>query len=227
MKYLALIPARGGSKRIPKKNIKDFLGQPIIAYSIKAAIETKIFDEIMVSTDDEDIASVSRNFGAHVPFLRSARNSDDHATTADVINEVLDSYKSKGIEFDYVCCIYPTAPLLKSAAILRALRTMEDHSFNTVFPVAPYSFPIWRSMVVEDGKAKMLWPEHRHTRSQDLPRVLHDVGQFYWINVQAFVKEPFLYSSNTGVIELNDLEAQDIDTLDDWKLAELKAQVFK
>jgi N-acylneuraminate cytidylyltransferase len=224
MKCVAIIPARGGSKRIPKKNLKDFLGKPIIAYSIQIAIESKVFDEVMVSTDDEEISIVAKRWGAKVPFLRSAKNSDDHATTADVIIEVLDSYKLQGTHFDYACCIYPTAPLLKTSSIIKSFELLREKLYKTVFPVAAFSFPIWRSLKIEDGKVKMIWPEYKHTRSQDLPKAWHDAGQFYWLNVPAFAQEPLLYSSNSGVIELSDLEVQDIDTLDDWKLAEIKVQ---
>lgn len=226
MKCLAIIPARGGSKRIPRKNIRDFLGKPIIAYSIQAALDSKLFDEVMVSTDDEEIARVAKQFGAKVPSLRSAKNSDDHATTAVVIIEVLTDYKFRGRDFDYACCIYPTAPLIKIVSLQNSFKTLIENGYQTVFPVASFNFPIWRSLKIEKGKVDMFWPEHRHTRSQDLPKAWHDAGQFYWINVPAFLNEPFLYGSNSGVIELNNLEVQDIDTLEDWQLAELKARLI-
>lgn len=225
MKNLAIIPARGGSKRIPGKNIKDFLGKPIIARSIDTAIRSGLFDEVMISTDDVEIAAIGKHYGAKVPFIRSAKNADDHATTADVINEVLQEYEKAGRSFQYACCIYPTAPLLKSDSLSKAFEVLKKQNYKTVFPVVAFGFPIWRSLNVVDGKVNMFWPEHRHTRSQDLPRAWHDAGQFYWLDVEAFKKEPLLYSSNSGVIELSDLEVQDIDTPEDWKLAEFKARL--
>jgi N-acylneuraminate cytidylyltransferase len=227
MRCIAIIPARGGSKRIPKKNIKDFLGKPIIAYSIAVAIESELFDEVMVSTDDQEIAKVAERYQAKVPFIRSAKNSDDYATTANVITEVLDSYKKHNQYFDYACCIYPTAPLITSASLKNAFNLLRSLKYNTVFPVAAFNFPIWRSLELKDGKIDMFWPENRDKRSQDLPKAWHDAGQFYWINVPAFCKEPLLYSSNSGSIELTSLEVQDIDTIADWKMAELKAQLLK
>ncbi len=223
MKCLAIIPARGGSKRIRRKNIRDFLGKPIIYYSIHAAVQTKLFDEIMVSTDDTEISTIANDFGASVPFLRSSKNADDKATTASVILEVLDEYSQRGFYFDYACCIYATAALVKESSIKSSFEMLVERSFCTVFPVVAFGNPIWRSLIVKDGKVSMNWPEYRDTRSQDLPKSWYDAGQFYWINVPAFLKDPFLYNNNSGVIELSALEVQDIDTLEDWRLAEYKA----
>jgi N-acylneuraminate cytidylyltransferase len=229
MKCIAIIPARGGSKRIPRKNIKLFSGKPIIAYSIELASQSGLFDEIMVSTDDDEIAQVAKEFGASVPFLRSAQNANDFATTADVILEVLYAYETRGQHFDFACCIYPTSPLLKSTSLHDGFELLLNQSYDTVFPVVAFSYPIWRSLKVapENGKVEMFWPENKHKRSQDLPKAYHDAGQFYWLNVHTFLNEPLLYSSNSGVIELSEVEVQDIDTLVDWQLAELKVQLLK
>lgn len=227
MKRIAIIPARGGSKRIPRKNIKSFLGKPIIAYSIEAALELKHFSEVMVSTDDEEIAAVALKYGAQVPFLRSEAASDDFATTAEVLVEVLQAYAATGEEFDYGCCLYPTAPLVKPASITEAFELLKANKFDTVFPVLRYGYPIWRSLKMEAGKAAMNWPGHLHSRSQDLPPAFHDAGQFYWFNVKAFLEKRALFTKNSGVMELSELEVQDIDNETDWTLAEMKYRLLK
>ena len=226
MGAVAIIPARGGSKRIPRKNIREFLGKPIIAYSIEAALGSGLFDEVMVSTDDAEIAEVAVRYGAKVPFMRSHEASDDFATTAAVLNEVLLKYKSEGRVFDKACCLYPTAPLVGKAALVAAHEKLTAASLDTVFPVVKYSYPIWRSLKVEDGKAVMNWPEHLNSRSQDLPAAYHDAGQFYWFRVDRFLQQQSLFTQNSGAVELDELEVQDIDSLTDWKLAELKYQLL-
>ena len=227
MKCIAIIPARGGSKRIPRKNIKSFLGKPIIAYSIEAAQQTGLFDEVMVSTDDEEIAEVARKCGAKVPFLRSSSTSDDFATTAAVLVEVLHAYAATGESFAYGCCLYPTAPLVRPSAIKEAYNLITKEQYDTVFPVLRYSYPIWRSLKMENNRVLMNWPEHLQSRSQDLPASFHDAGQFYWFNVRTFIEEQVLFSSNSGALELNELEVQDIDNLTDWKLAEMKYSLMR
>ena len=222
MKRIAIIPARGGSKRIPRKNIRDFLGKPIIAYSIEAALSSGLFEEVMVSTDNWEIAEVAKKYGARVPFLRSQAASNDLATTAEVLVEVLQAYIATGQEFDYGCCLYPTAPLVTASSIKDGFGLLNSKGYDTVFPVLRYGYPIWRSLKIEDGKAVMNWPEHLQSRSQDLPAAFHDAGQFYWFTVKAFLAKQVLFTQNTGAIELNELEAQDIDNLTDWKLAEMK-----
>ena len=223
MPNIAIIPARGGSKRIPRKNIKSFLGKPIIAYSIETALKSNVFDEVMVSTDDEEIAKIAREYGATVPFFRSEKTSNDYATTADVIEEVLLSYKEKGIEFDLACCIYPTAPLISSEKLIASFNLLNSQSFDTVFPVVQYSYPIQRALKVDEQKKMSLFSEaNKNSRSQDLEESYHDAGQFYSFSVTDFLKDKELWTKNTGVIVLNELEVQDIDTLTDWKLAELK-----
>jgi len=222
MKNLAIIPARGGSKRIPRKNIKDFLGKPIIAYSIQAAIDSKLFDEVMVSTDDAEIAEIAIQFGAKIPFMRSEKNSDDHATTSEVLIEVLEQYQLNNTHFDYACCIYPTAPLINPIKIREALEVMHGKDFDSVFPVTSFSYPILRSLKITNAKVEMNWPDYLNTRSQDLPPAFHDAGQFYWINVERFIQTKNILNDNCGSIVLSDLEVQDIDNETDWKLAELK-----
>lgn len=227
MSNLAIIPARGGSKRIPRKNIKDFLGKPIIAYSIEAALKSGLFDEVMVSTDDDEIAKIAKNSGAVVPFQRSQKNSDDLATTAEVITEVLNCYNNKGITYSKACCIYPTAPLIKTKTLAEAYQLLLEQKYDTVFPVVRYSYPIWRSVKVDTcGKASMLWPENQLKRSQDLPVCWHDAGQFYWLNVPEFQSKPELLGNNSGALEISEIEVQDIDSILDWQLAELKAKLL-
>ncbi|MBK8356395.1 MAG: pseudaminic acid cytidylyltransferase [Saprospiraceae bacterium] len=220
MARLAIIPARGGSKRIPRKNIKNFHGKPIIAYSIEAALKSGLFDEVMVSTDDVEIKNISLELGAKVPFLRSENTSNDTATTLEVIREVLESYKKEDRTFDEVCCIYPTAPLMKSSHLTAGLDLLENE-IASVFPVVPFSFPILRSLKVdEDNFVSMNWPEYSHTRSQDLPAAYHDAGQWYWLRPELISNS--LYSDNSKVIILSEMEVQDIDNESDWKMAEVK-----
>ncbi len=224
-KKIAIIPARGGSKRIPRKNIKSFLGKPILAYSIETALKSGLFDEVMVSTDDRDIAEVAKKYGASVPFFRSEANSDDFATTVDVLLEVIERYEEKGEEFECYCCVYPTAPFVSVEQLKRAEEKLMREKLDAVFAVLPYSFPVQRSMKIEDGKVKMLYPEHMNTRSQDLEPIYHDAGQFYFSKTDVLKKEKKIWTENTGCIVLSELEAQDIDNETDWKLAELKYQL--
>jgi pseudaminic acid cytidylyltransferase len=222
MGNVAIITARGGSKRIPKKNIKLFLGKPIIAYSIEAAIGSSIFDEVMVSTDDEQIANVAREHGAVVPFMRSARTSDDYSTTADVIIEVLREYKNSGRIFEFACCIYPTAPFVTSKKLMKAYEQLIKSKSDSIIPVTRFSFPIWRSFKMEGNKIEYNWPEFALKRSQDLPPSFHDCGQFYFFNVERFFNSRKLVTDNTIALEVPELETQDIDNEEDWKLAEFK-----
>jgi N-acylneuraminate cytidylyltransferase len=220
MGNLCIIPARGGSKRIPRKNIKTFLGKPIIAYSIELALNSGLFDEVMVSTDDAEISEVAKSFGAEVPFARSAENANDFATTMAVLKEVLAAYEKQGRTFENVCCIYPTAPLIQEKALREGFEKLRSENLASVYPVTPFSFPIWRSVKIEAGKTKMNWPEFANARSQDLPKAYHDAGQWYWF-VPAKIGES-LYSENSGAVVLSELEVQDIDSETDWQMAELK-----
>ena len=225
MKRIAIIPARGGSKRIPRKNIKDFLGKPIIAYSIQAALDSNLFDEVMVSTDDYEIAKIAKQFGATVPFMRSTKNSDDFATTYDVIEEVISQYKTQGIEFDKICCIYSCAPFINPEILIKALEQLEDKKFDSVFPVLQYSFPIQRALRKDNDKLTMIVEENLNIRSQDLGESFHDAGQFYWSRTNKILSSRKIFTSNTGGILISELKAQDIDNEIDWKLAELKYQL--
>lgn len=214
MANLAIIPARGGSKRIPRKNIREFLGKPVIAYSIEAAFASGLFDEVMVSTDDQEIAEIAERFGAKVPFERSEDTAGDHATTFDVIKEVTETYRKQfNTEFKYVCCLYATAPLITPGRLTEGLTTLIEGGFSTVFPVVAFSAPVWRGLRIKNGKTEMIWPEYRNTRSQDLPVVYHDAGQWYWLDLK---KAPdSLYTENTSSLVLSEQEVQDIDNPDD------------
>lgn len=223
MANIAIITARGGSKRIPRKNIKQFLGKPIIAYSIETALASGLFEQVLVSTDDNEIAQVAKAYGATVPFLRSSQTADDYSTTADVLLEVLQMLQDNGKNFTNACCIYPTAPFINAGSLLKAYSLLVEKNYDTVFPVCAFSYPVLRSLVMDDsGKVAMQWPENRNKRSQDLPTCYHDAGQFYWINVNAFLANQQLFTGNTGAIILDELQVQDIDNETDWKIAELK-----
>lgn len=226
MSSVAIITARGGSKRIPHKNIKPFLGKPIIAYSIEAARAAGCFDEVMVSTDDEEIAEIARSYGAVVPFMRSAENSDDFSTTRDVVREVLRQYKEVGREFEYACCIYPTAPFITAERLKESMQLLEEKQADSVLPVVQFSFPPQRCVVLQEGKAVFKWPEHMLTRSQDLEPYYHDCGQYYCLNTKAFGEQGVLFMKNTYPVILDEMEVQDIDNETDWKLAELKFKLL-
>lgn len=225
-KKLAIITARGGSKRIPKKNIKEFCGRPILCYSIEAARDAGVFDEIMVSTDDEEIAEIARGSGASVPFFRSCKTAGDYASTDDVIMEVLKAYEALGQTFDSFCCIYPTAPFLSGARLRDAMALL--NKADSVMPVVPFSYPPQRGLIIrEGGFLARQFPEYAAARSQDLPKIYHDCGQFY-----ACRTEPFLQTGTTDVekllpLVLTEMEVQDIDTLEDWALAEMKYRLLK
>lgn len=225
-KSIAIIPARGGSKRIPKKNIKPFLGKPIIQYSIGAAMRSELFDEVMVSTDDIQIAEISKSLGAKVPFMRSKENSNDYAGTADVILEVLDKYEENGNIFDYCCCIYPTAPFITSEKLKESFEIFKVKDYDSLFPVVKYSYPIQRSYKFVNDKISMVWPENYSQRSQDLEQFYHDAGQFYWLKVEKFIEKKQIYTDNSGAIVFSELEAQDIDNEEDWRLAEMKYKLL-
>lgn len=223
MKTLAIIPARGGSKRIERKNIRPFDGVPVIAYSIRSALLSGCFDEVMVSTDDEEIAEVAVKFGASVPFMRSPETSNDFATTADVIREVLRCYREKGREFDALACIYATAPFITAGRLAAAFEIIESGRAEAAFTCVEYSYPIQRSLVIDDnGRIGMKYPEYAASRSQDLQKTYHDAGQFYFTTVKAFEKCGSLWGADTLPVILPETEVQDLDTVTDWRLAELK-----
>ena len=226
MKNLAIIPARGGSKRIPGKNIKDFLGKPIIAYSIETALASDLFDEVMVSTDDPEIAKIALKYNAKVPFTRSGATSNDYANLADVIIEVIENYKKQDVNFDNVCCILATAPFIDKDILSSSFNKLSTNNFESVFPVVKYSFPIQRSLHFNRDKIEMLWPENMNTRSQDLEETFHDAGLFYWIKTDAILEQRKLWTKNASAIVINDQMAQDIDTPEDWALAEVKYKLL-
>jgi len=226
-KAVAIITARGGSKRIPRKNIKEFCGKPILAYSIEAAIQSGVFDEVMVSTDDEEIAEIAKRYGAKIPFMRSAETANDYATTADVICEVLEEYKVEGKAFEYACCIYPTAPFVTAEKLKAVMELLENTGADSVMPVTAFSFPPMRGMYVRGGMLSYAFPEYSQKRSQDIEAMYHDCGQFYGITVVRFMQTKKLVTENTRPMIVSELEVQDIDTEMDWKLAELKYEMMK
>lgn len=223
---LAIITARGGSKRIPRKNSRSFLGKPIMAYSIETALASGLFDTVMVSTDDNEIAAIARHYGATVPFRRTAKTADDFATTADVLTEVLGQYAALGQPFNYACCLYPTAPFVTQALLQRAFERLKTGGFDCVFPVQRFSFPVQRAVAFQGDKLAWLNPEHALTRSQDLTPAYHDAGQFYAFNVAAFLRTGRLLTDNTSGIEISEMQAQDIDTETDWQVAEFKYRLL-
>jgi len=225
MKNLAIIPARGGSKRIPGKNIRDFCGRPILSYSIQAARECGIFEEVMVSTDDDRIAEIGRQFGAVVPFMRSAATADDRTPLAEAILEVLLAYEARGKNFDNICCILATAPFLTHEDIKKAYSEFLAGGYDSVFPVVRFGYPIFRALRFEGGKVSMFWPENRDSRSQDFELAFHDAGAFYWAKVDALKSECTLFMANSGGLVVSEALAQDIDTEEDWRIAEIKYRI--
>jgi N-acylneuraminate cytidylyltransferase len=221
-KSIAIIPARGGSKRIPRKNIKNFCNRPIISYSIQAALESEIFDEVMVSTDDYEIAEIARQYGAKVPFMRSAEMSTDMAMTAPVLSEVINEYLKMGERFEYLCCIYPTAPFINSERLQSAMRLLIYENVESVMPIVKFSYPPQRCLVIRDDKVRMLHPENYNVRSQDLEPLYHDCGQFYCVKTSCLLEQQKLFCNKTIPIILSEVEVQDIDNEDDWVLAEVK-----
>ncbi|MBN2669473.1 MAG: pseudaminic acid cytidylyltransferase [Bacteroidales bacterium] len=221
---IAIIPARGGSKRIPRKNIKRFLGKPIIAYSIEAALNSGLFDEVMVSTDDIEIAEIAKQYGAKVPFFRNKETANDYAGLAEVVIEVLNKYKEQKIVFDNVCCILATAPFIEKEDLKNSFEKL--NKFDSVFPVVRYSFPIQRAMQFKDETINMIWPENMSKRSQDLQASFHDAGLFYWTKTDVIYRQKKLWTDNTTAIEIDESKAQDIDTENDWKMAELKYKML-
>ncbi|MDX1988734.1 MAG: pseudaminic acid cytidylyltransferase [Candidatus Obscuribacter sp.] len=228
MSTIAIIPARGGSKRIPKKNIRPFNGKPIIAYSIEAALQASCFDAVVVSTDEAEIADVAVAYGASVPFLRSPENSNDHAGLAEVALEVLERYEKEIAPVEKFCLILATAPFISGERIKAGYKALSDSGMDAAVPVVRFSYPPQRGFRVDDqGRASMLHPEHYASRSQDLEPVFHDCGQFYWIKKETLLNEKRFFAANTAAIELPESEVQDIDTEEDWKIAELKFELLR
>lgn len=217
---IAVITARGGSKRIPHKNIKEFCGKPILLYSIEAALASEIFDEVMVSTEDEKVAEIARAAGASVPFMRSEAAADDYATTNDVLREVLQEYEKRGQHFDVLACIYPTAPFITAEKLKRAVELQDIEDADEVTVVVPFSFPPQRALVIRDGILRYEYPENAQKRSQDLEPLYHDGGQFYVMKTECIFAD--LSEKKKVPLIVSELEVQDIDKEEDWKIAELK-----
>lgn len=222
-KMKAIITARGGSKRIPRKNIKDFLGYPMISYAINAALKSGIFDEVMVSTDDKQIAEVAKKYGASVPFLRSAKNSDDFATTKDVLDEVIAEYEKMGVRFDEFACIYPCVPLLNADTLKKAYDEFKKCDYDCLVPVVRFSFPIQRAFKINDsGFLEYNEPKYANTRSQDLEPMYHDCGMFYFYKTKPYLANDM----KVGAFVMDERVVQDIDNEEDWQMAELKYKVI-
>jgi N-acylneuraminate cytidylyltransferase len=217
-----VIPARGGSKRIPRKNVREFCGRPMIAHSILCATESGLFDKVIVSTDDAEIAAVARDFGGQVPFLRPAALADDHTGTSAVVAHAIAYLQSQGESPSAVCCIYATAPFLQRNDLAEGLRLLEQGDWQYVFAAARYGFPIFRSFHEDkDGGLAMFFPEHFDTRSQDLPEALYDAGQFYWGRPKAWLEGTRIFDRTSTVVTLPRWRVQDIDTAEDWERAEI------
>ena len=228
MSVVAVIPARGGSKRIPHKNIKPFCGRPMIAYSIEAAKNAGIFNRIVVSTDSKKIAAIAKEFGAEVPFMRPAELADDYIGTDAVTFHALKQLMEDGEKIDYICCIYATAPFVKAEYIIKGYNILRDKNATSCFSVTTYPFPIFRSLKINNqNRLEMFWPEYRGTRSQDLPEAYHDAGQFYWADVKKYLKEKQFYSKDTVPVILPRYLVQDIDTPEDWETAEKMYSVLQ
>lgn len=226
MSAVAIITARGGSKRIPRKNIRKFCGKPMIAYSIEAALGSGIFDEVMVSTDSREIADTAKEYGASVPFFRSVGTSGDYATTKDVLLEVLSEYERLGRDFTYMACIYPTAPFVTAEKLQKAFQLLECSKACAVMPVVAFSFPPQRGMFVRDGKLRYCYPENVQKRSQDLEQVYHDCGQFYFYRTDEYLARGGCMDKEYVPMVMSEMEVQDIDNLSDWELAEMKYKLL-
>lgn len=226
MKAIAIITARGGSKRIPRKNIKEFLGKPILCYSIEAALNSGLFEEVMVSTDDEEIASIAKAAGAKVPFMRSEKTANDYATTDDVLLEVLEEYEKRGQKFEYMACIYPTAPFVTGEKLEAAMKLIVEKNGEGVMPVVSFSFPPQRGMAIRNGNLEYCYPENAAKRSQDLETMYHDCGQFYIYDVEKYLACKGDLPNGYIPLEVPELEVQDIDNTSDWILAEMKYKMM-
>jgi len=226
---IAIIPARGGSKRIPGKNIKPFLGKPLILYSVEAALKSGAFDKIVVSTDDRQIADIAREHGAEVPFIRPSSLADDFATTADVIEHaIIQCEKLYSSKIPRACCIYPTAPFIRHTDIADGLETLVGTNAGSVFTVTTFPYPIFRALKLDTTDClSMFWPKYERTRSNDLQEAYHDAGQFYWINTGEFLKHKQIFGHNARPIVLPRILVQDIDTPEDWEAAEILYQLCK
>ena len=227
MKTIAIITARGGSKRIPRKNIREFCGRPILAYSVEAAVASGMFDCVMVSTDDEEIAEIAKKYGAEIPFFRSEKTANDYASTSEVLLEVLEEYEKRGEQFDIGCCIYPTAPFVTGAKLKHAVEKLAECDADSLIPVVAFSYPPQRALVMEEGRLIFRYPEYLDSRSQDLQLHYHDAGQFYVFRTAAFRRTGKVMSGNILPLVVSELEVQDIDSLTDWRIAEMKYRLMQ
>jgi pseudaminic acid cytidylyltransferase len=228
MRTIAIIPARGGSKRIPRKNIKDFHGKPMIAYPISVALGSRLFDRVIVSTDDEEIADVSTRYGAEVPFMRPKELADDYTGTNAVVKHALEWLIEHGQTSDYVCCIYATAPFLQAKYLEIGFDILKEGDCTFAFSVTSYSFPVQRSIRIrQDGYVEPIFPEHIPKRSQDLEEAYHDAGQFYWGETKSFIEDKKNFYPKSKPVILPRHIVQDIDSLEDWKRAELMFKSYQ
>ena len=220
---IAIIPARGGSKRIPRKNIRPFNGKPLIAYSIEAARNSGLFDHVIVTTDDEEIAAIARQYGAETPFVRPPELANDHATTVPVIRHAVQWVQQNMGSVEYACCIYATAPFIQASALRAAYdKLVQNKVTGYVFSATTFPFPIQRAFKVkEDGHVEMFHPENYNTRSQDLEEAYQDAGQFYWGSAEAYLSDKIFFSTDSMAYVLPRHMVQDIDTPEDWRRAEL------
>ena len=223
---IAIIPARSGSKRIPGKNIKPFLGHPIIAYAVQSAIKSGLFESVIVSTDSDEIAAIARNYGAEVPFLRSASASSDTATTTEALMEVIENLAKIGRHYKWLACIYPTAATISAQTLVRAWKELEISNSDSLMSVVRYGHPIQRALKVVGSSIKYVSPEFKNVRTQDLEATFHDAGQFYFSFVDSMASSGSFITAQCCPFEITELECQDIDNEIDWSLAELKAKLF-
>jgi len=224
---IAIIPARGGSKRIPRKNIRDFCGKPMIAYAIDVAKASGLFDQIVVSTDDEEIARIARQYGAKTPFVRPAELADDHTNTVDVIKHAIQYFIDRQYSLEAVCCIYATVPFLKVQDLQQGYQQLIQESCDYAFSVTTFPFPVQRALqILDNGRLDAVWPEYRMTRSQDLEEYYHDAGQFYWGRPDAFLQDKIVFSECSTPVILPRYRVQDIDTPEDWERASYMYQAL-
>ena len=220
-KSIAIITARGGSKRIPRKNIKPFCGKPMIAWSIEVARQSGCFDRVIVSTDDEEIAQVAKQYDAEVPFMRPPELSDDYTGTIPVIAHAIEWFNSRGNAVQEACCIYATAPFVRTDDIGRGLELLKTEQCDYAFSATSYAFPIQRAIRISaQGRISMFNPEHFNTRSQDLEEAFHDAGQFYWGRADAWLQGRVIFGERSVPVPLPRYRVQDIDSADDWLRAE-------
>jgi N-acylneuraminate cytidylyltransferase len=221
---ICVIPARGGSKRLPGKNIKEFFGKPVVAYAIHCAQECQLFDQIIVSTDSIEIAELAKAYGADVPFFRSTEASDDHATTMEVLAEVVEMLDERGDDFQNLLCLYPVTPLVQSSSLIQGFTLLQGRADGVVFPVLEYKHPIWRALQIENGMGRHIWVDKVNDRTQDLGPTFHDAGQWYWMRLSTIRRGVSFSALNLVPVPTSESLAQDVDTIEDWEILEVKYQ---